>query len=184
MERARVDQDRQRERYGGVNIGAIFFGWLVAIALSVLITALLSAAGAAIRLTEVGGEEVRSAAETLSLVGGILLVAVLLLGYFAGGYVAARMSRFDGARQGAGVWVFGLVVTLVLAALGAIAGAEYNIFAQLDLPRIPVEEGSLATGGIVALIVILIGTLLAAIAGGRLGERYHRKVDSAGYVEP
>lgn len=179
---AGVDEERQRERFGGVNIGAVFFGWLVAIAVSVLLIALLSAAGAAIGLTELTGDEVRSGAETLSLIGGILLIAVLLLGYFAGGYVAGRMSRFDGTRQGVGVWALGLLLTLLFAALGAIAGSEYNIFAQLNLPRIPVDEGDLATGGLIALALILIGTLLTAIAGGKLGERYHRKVDREGYA--
>lgn len=31
------------------------------------------------------------------------------------------------------------------------------------------------------MALILIGTLIAAIAGGKVGERYHRKVDRAGY---
>lgn len=177
-----IDEERQRDRFGGVNIGAIFFGWLVAIAVSVLLTALLSAAGAAIGITELSTGEVRSGAETLSLIGGILLIVVVLLGYFAGGYVAGRMSRFDGARQGVGVWLLGLVITLLLAALGAIAGSEYNIFAQLNLPRIPIDEGDLATGGLIALVLVLIGTLLAAIAGAKLGEGYHRKVDRAGFA--
>ncbi len=181
-----VDRERQYESYGGVAAGAVFFGWLAAIAVSVLLIALLAAAGAAIGLTELNGAEAEARAEaeadTLSIVGGALLVAVLVLGYFAGGYVAGRMSRFDGTRQGFGVWALGLVITLLFAALGAIAGAEYNIFAQLNLPRLPVDEGSLATGGIIALLLILVGTALAAVAGGRVGENYHRKVDRAGTV--
>ena len=43
----------------------------------------------------------------------------LAVAYFAGGYVAGRMSRFDGARQGLGTWLLGLVVTVVLAVVGA-----------------------------------------------------------------
>jgi hypothetical protein len=38
-----------------------------------------------------------------------------------------------------------------------------------------------ATGGAIALALILIATLVAAIMGGKVGERYHRKVDRAGY---
>jgi hypothetical protein len=90
------------------------------------------------------------------------------------------MSRFDGGRQGLGVWIIGLVVTILLAVLGAIAGSEYNLLGQLNLPRIPIDEGSLATGAIVALAIVLVATLLAAISGGKVGERYHRKVDRAG----
>ncbi|HKG35729.1 MAG TPA: hypothetical protein VKA89_04725 [Solirubrobacterales bacterium] len=174
-------RERQRDEYGGFNIGAAFFGWLVAVGIAVLLTALLSAAGAAIGLTSLTEGEARSSADAISIVGGILFVAVLAIAYYAGGYVAGRMSRFDGARQGLGVWLFGLVATIALAVLGAIAGSEYNLLSQLNLPRIPIDEGSLATGAVIALIAILIATVLAAIAGGKVGERYHRKVDRAGF---
>jgi len=147
-----VVQQRQRDEYGGFNLGAAFFGWLVAVGLAVLLTALLSAAGTAIGLTQLTEGEAKSNAETISIVGGILLIVVLALSYYAGGYVAGRMSRFDGGRQGLGVWIMGLLVTVALAVLGAIAGSEWNLF-----------------------------SLVAAIAGGKVGERYHRKVDRAGY---
>lgn len=176
-----VVQQRQRAEYGGFNFGAAFFGWLVAVGIAVLLTALLSAAGAAIGLTNLSEGEAKSHAETISIVGGILLIVVLALSYYAGGYVAGRMSRFDGGRQGLGVWIMGLLVTVALAVLGAIAGSEWNLFSQVNLPRIPIDEGSLATGGAITLVLILIGTLVAAIAGGKVGERYHRKVDRAGY---
>jgi hypothetical protein len=179
-DRTVVDRGRQRDEFGGFNLGAAFFGWLVAIGIAVLLTALLSAAGAAIGLTELSGDEVDSNAETLSIVGGALLVLVLALAYYAGGYVAGRMSRFDGARQGIGVWVLGIVVTILLAVLGAVAGSEYNVLNQLDLPRIPIDEGSLATGAIIALLAALVLTALASILGGKVGERYHRRVDRAG----
>lgn len=180
--RTSPNRRRQREEYGGFNIGAALFGWLVAVGIAALLTATLSAAGAAIGLTSLSGSEARSSAATVSIVGGILFVLVLALAYFAGGYVAGRMSRFDGARQGFGVWVFGLLATIALAALGAVAGSKYNLLGQLNLPRIPIDEGSLATGGAVALAAILVGTLVAALLGGKTGERYHRKVDRLGYA--
>jgi hypothetical protein len=176
-----VVRERQREEYGGFNIGAAFFGWLVAVGLAALLTALLSAAGAAIGLTELTEGEAKANADTISIVGGILLIVVLAISYYAGGYVAGRMSRFDGGRQGLGVWLLGLLVTVALAVLGAIAGSEWNLFSQVNLPRIPIDEGSLATGAAITLLLILVSTVLAAIAGGKVGERYHRKVDRAGY---
>ena len=105
---------------------------------------------------------------------------MLAVAYYAGGYVAGRLSRFDGARQGLGTWLMGLVVTILLAVAGAVLGSEYNILQRLDLPRIPIDEGSLSTGGLIALGAVLLATLVAAILGGKLGERYHRKVDRAG----
>jgi MFS family permease len=182
--RVGVDRARQREEFGGFNWGAAFFGWLVAVGITALLTALLSAAGAAIGLTQLSDSDATSGADTISIVGAVLVIVVLALGYYAGGYVAGRMSRFDGGRQGLGVWLIGLAVTLILAAAGALAGAEYNLLGQLNLPRIPVEEGSLAAGAAIALLVILVVTVLAAMTGGKLGERYHRKVDRVGGVRP
>jgi hypothetical protein len=171
---------RQREEYGGFNLGAAFFGWLVATGLAVLLIAILGAAGTAIGLTELSKSEAEGSAGTISIIGGALLIVVLAVAYYAGGYVAGRLSRFDGARQGLGAWLFGLVVTLLLAAAGLILGSKYNILQRLDLPRIPIDEGSLSTGGLIALGAILLATLLAGVLGGKVGERYHRKVDRAG----
>ncbi|MDQ3644466.1 MAG: hypothetical protein M3356_03025 [Actinomycetota bacterium] len=172
---------RQRQDFGGFNWGAALLGWLVATGIAIILTAILSAAGAAIGLTEVSKSEARQSAETVSIVGGVVLLVVLGLAYFVGGYNAGRLSRFDGGRQGVGVWIVGLLVTIVLGAAGAIFGSEYNVLQKLDLPRIPIDEGSLATGGLIALAILIVLTLLAAIAGGKAGERYHKKVDRAAY---
>jgi hypothetical protein len=173
-------RERQHEEYGGFNFGAAFFGWLVAVGIAALLTAILAAAGTAVGLTKVSASSASSSAGTIGIVGGIVLVLILVLAYYSGGYVAGRMSRFDGARQGLGVWLFGLLITIAAAVAGAVFGSKYNVLSKLDLPRIPVDEGSLTTGGLIALAVVLIGTLLGAMAGGKTGERYHKKVDRAG----
>jgi hypothetical protein len=174
---------RQRDEYGGINWGASFFGWLVAIGVAVLLTALLAAAGAAVGLTATTESEATANAEEIGLGGGIALVIVLMLAYYAGGYVAGRMSRFDGGRQGLGTWAIGLIVTVALAVAAVVLGDEYNILSQLNLPSLPVGEQTLATGGIIALAAIVLGTLLAAMFGGKVGERYHKRVDRAGFVD-
>jgi hypothetical protein len=180
-ERMHAVRARQREEFGGINWGSAFFGWLVAVGMAVILTALLAAAGTAIGLTS--GAPNAGDAGTVGIAGGALLVAVLALAYFCGGYVAGRMSRFDGGRQGFGTWLIGLLVTLLIAGAGAVFGSEYNVFERLNLPRIPVDEGSLATGGAIALAAIVLGTLVAAILGGKTGQRYHTRVDRAGYAD-
>jgi hypothetical protein len=173
---------RQRAEFGGFNWGAAFFGWLVAVGMAALLVGLLAGAGAAVGLTETTtNADVTQNAEEITLGGGIALLIALLIAYFSGGYVAGRMSRFDGARQGAGVWIFGLVVTVALAVLAVAAGSEYNVLERLDLPRIPIDEGTLTTGGIIALLACVAGTLVAAALGGKAGERYHHRVDRAGF---
>jgi hypothetical protein len=108
---------------------------------------------------------------------------VLGAAYYCGGYVSGRMSRFDGGRQGLAVWVIGLVVTIALAVSGALFGAEYNVLEQLNLPRIPVEEGALTAGAAIALVAVVLVSLLAAMGGGKAGERFHHKVDRVGYSD-
>jgi hypothetical protein len=172
--------DRQHERFGGISWGSTFFGWLSAAGLTGLLAGLLGATGAGLALNKVGDNATGSKAETIGIAGGIGLLVILALAYYCGGYVAGRMARFDGARQGVGVWLWGLIAAVAVAVIAVIGGSKYNLLDALNLPRIPVDSGSLTTAGLVALIASLFITLLAATAGGKAGERFHRKVDRVG----
>jgi hypothetical protein len=172
---------RERQAFGGrIQWEAAFFGWLAAIGLAAILVAMLVGGGVAVGLTDIkdtAGEQ----ADRLTFGGGVLLVAILALAYLAGGYVGGRMARFDGWRQGLGVWLLSVAMTLALAGTAWIAGGDVNPLESLDLPRIPVEEGAgLTSGGIIATLAALVVTLLAAIGGGVAGERFHRAVDDAG----
>jgi hypothetical protein len=182
-ERMRVVRARQREEFGGVNWGAAFFGWLVAIGLGALLVGLLAAAGAAVGVTSIPQKDTVGDASEIGVGGAIALLVALAVAYYCGGYVAGRMSRFDGARQGLGAWLIGLIVTVILAIAGALLGAEYNVLDQLHLPALPVGDSEFASGGALALVILVFGTLLAALVGGKAGEQYHRKVDRAGFFE-
>jgi hypothetical protein len=172
----------QRARWGGADGTAIFFGWLSALGLAALVLAVVAAAGTRLGFASaVGTGDARSNARTIGIVGAAILVVILLLAYFAGGYVAGRMARFDGGHQGFRVWLLGLLATVAAAAAGWIGGSQYNVFQQLNLPRIPVNEGDIATGALITLALVLLGTLLAAIAGGKAGDRYHRRVDETAW---
>jgi hypothetical protein len=109
------------------------------------------------------------------------VLVILLLAYYAGGYVAGRMARFNGAKQGVGVWVWAVVIAVVVAVLGAVAGAQFDVLANLNgLPRLPINEGTLTAAGLVTALVALVAALLGAVLGGLAGMRFHRKVDRAG----
>jgi len=178
LRRARA---RQREEFGGINWGAAFFGWLVAIGVSALLVGILAAAGTAVGLTTLSESDATSNASDIGVGGAIALLVALAIAYYCGGYVAGRMSRFDGARQGLGAWLIGLFVTILLAVAGIVLGEEYNVLEQLNLPALPVGESELLGGAAITLVAVIVGTLLAAIGGGKAGERYHRKVDRAGF---
>jgi UDP-N-acetylmuramyl pentapeptide phosphotransferase/UDP-N-acetylglucosamine-1-phosphate transferase len=75
------------------------------------------------------------------------------------------------------VWVLGLLITIVGALVAVLVGTKYDVLARLDLPRIPIDEGTATTGGMLTLVAILVVTLLAAIVGGAIGDRYHRRLD-------
>jgi hypothetical protein len=179
---ARDAVDAQHARYGGIKWGAAFFGWLSANGLAVLLLAILSAAGVAFGLTQADiAEEAAQQATAIGLTGGIALLVVLFLAYLAGGYVAGRMARFDGARQGLAVWIIGLLVVVLLAVLGVVLGAQYNVLSQLNLPSIPVSGSTATTAGVIAGVAALLASLLGALLGGGLGTRYHRKIDRVGF---
>ncbi|MEP6478919.1 MAG: hypothetical protein ABJB03_05980 [Rhodoglobus sp.] len=172
--------EREREQFGGIKFGSAFFGWLTATGMAALLTAALAAAGTAFGL----GDQATSAggnSGTITIVGGILLLVILFVAYFSGGYVAGRMARFNGARQGLAVWLWAIVIAVVVALIGLLAGAKFNILANLNtFPRIPINEGNLTVAGIITAVVVAIASLVGALLGGVAGMRYHRRVDRAG----
>ncbi|MDB5170823.1 MAG: conserved rane protein of unknown function [Candidatus Saccharibacteria bacterium] len=181
-----IDENQQRQKYGGFHFGAAMFGWLVSTGMAAILTGILAAAGSAVAVTSLDQSQALNSqtVNTVGLASGVLFLLVLAVAYYAGGYVAGRMSRFDGVRQGFGVWVIGILITLILGGLGAAIGANYNVLQQINLPHIPIEQGSFTTGGLITSLVAIIVSLLAALGGGKAGERYHRKIDSAGVINP
>ena len=178
--------NRQKEEHGGIKIGSAFFGFLTATGVGVLLTALVAAAGTAVGLSTGttaadATSEASSSPSTVGIVGGIILLVILFVAYYCGGYVASRMARFNGMKQGLAVWLWALLIAVVVAVLGTVAGSKYNILAQLNsFPRIPVSEGDLTTGGIIAAVAVVIASLAGALLGGLAGMRFHRKVDRTG----
>ncbi len=174
----------QRARYGGLHMGSAFFGWLCSVGIAVILLAILSAAGLAFGLYSTLGSAQDAADQASSGIGlgaAIALLVVLFLAYLAGGYVAGRMARFNGTKQGLGVWIWGVLITVLVALAGLVLGSQYNVFDQLNLPALPVESGTATTAGLIALGAVLLVTLLGAMLGGKLGSRYHRRVDRAAF---
>jgi len=179
--------EREKSEFGGMKFGSAFFGWLTATGTAVLLTALVAAAGAAVGLGTSGGSADRAVdqanknASTVGIVGAIALVVVLFVAYFCGGYVAGRMARFDGAKQGIAVWLWAVIIAVVVALLSLVLGSQYNILGNLNsFPRIPLNEGSVTVTGVVTAIIVAVVSLGAAILGGISGMAYHRRVDRVG----
>ena len=108
---------------------------------------------------------------------------ILFVSYYCGGYVAGRMARFAGVRQGFAVWLWAVVFAIIGAIIAAVAGSQYDVLGKLNsFPRIPVDEGTLTVGGIITAIVVALLSLGGAMLGGLAGMRYHRVVDRVGFA--
>lgn len=179
----RTVQARRRERFGGVKIGSAFFGWLAATGLAAILIAVLAAAGTGLGWVDEAAvvgtvqQPETDQARTLSLIGAIVLLAVLFVAYFAGGYVAGRMARFSGAKQGLAVWLWGVVVTAGVALIVATVGPPSEVVPGLDIPAFVNATMGVAAG--VGILIAAVVALVAAVLGGLAGMRFHRKVDRA-----
>lgn len=165
--------------YRGFKGGAAFFGWLVAIGLIALLTGILSAIAAAVGYAiTIDWNSAKADAGTIGIASGAVLLLILAIAYYNGGYVAGRLARFDGARQGFGVWLLGIVVTAVVAGIAALAGSQYDVLTRVELPSLPIANDTLTTGGVVAVAAAVVITLIAAVIGGKRGQWYHRRIDN------
>jgi hypothetical protein len=167
---------RQRRVFGGVKLGAAFFGWVTAVGMTVLLTLGVLAVMIAVSIVldaDPGTATDNAASNTaaVSILGAILLAVVVFGAFLCGGYVAARMARFDGLRQGVAVFAWTLAVPLTLTAGAVAVDFGFRDVAQSLLPDR-------------ATFVLLLGVLgiaaLGSVSGGLLGERFHRRVDDVG----
>ncbi|WP_185446668.1 hypothetical protein [Kribbella qitaiheensis] len=166
--------------YRGFKSGAAFFGWLIAVGLTVLITGIIVAVVAAVDYAVTFEQSTFDRhAGTIAIATAAVVIVMLTIAFYNGGYVAGRLARFDGARQAFGVWAIGLVVVLIAIGLGALADSQYDLVNRLDLPSVPIADETLATGSVIAAGALLLVTLLAAIVGGKAGQRYHRRIDNS-----
>jgi hypothetical protein len=169
---------RERDAFGGMKFGTAFFGWLTALGVGVLLTAIVAAVATAIGLST---DDAVVSIRTLGITGLIVVAVVLFVAYLAGGYVAGRMARFSGAAQGFAVWLWAIIAAVLLAILGVALGDRFDVLSNLDaFPRIPLAAEDLTVTGIITAVVFAAIALVGALLGGMAGMAYHRRVDRAG----
>lgn len=177
---------RQREAFGGVKIGSALFGWLTATGTAAILTGTVAGASTALGIDTTGRAAVLTgvASESVGWVAVTVLALILLASYWCGGYVAARMARFNGAVQGLAVWVWALVIAIVVSLVSVIIGSQVDVLANANLyPRIQMSPEEFTVAGLVIAAIVLVSSLAGAVLGGMSGTRYHRRVDRAGFVE-
>jgi hypothetical protein len=165
--------------YRGFKFGAAFFGWLVAISMTVLLAGVVGAIAIGVEsVVKYTRAEAEQRVGVLGIAAAVILVLTVSLAFYTGGYVAGRLARFDGARQGFGVWMFALLITVVAAGVVALANTQNNVVGRINLPNVPLSHSTLITGATSTAVALVLLTLLAALLGGITGRRYHDKIDN------
>ena len=182
FEAAEEREDRLRDMYGGVDWLASFLGFVFVLVAGALLSLVAGLVLVPLGISpDLAGAELGAAAIT-----GLVLVAILVfLTYFFGGYVAGRLARFDGGRNGAMLLLWTGVTVLILALVNAVLSGFLPARVSEDIGNL-VQNNVLSTiGGLsqlgVAGVLIFAGALLVALLGGflggRLGSRYHTEID-------
>ena len=183
FEAADEREDRLRDMYGGVDWLASFLGFVFSLVLGAVFSSVTG-----LLLVPFGFSPDFSDGQLgASVITGLAVLAVLIfLTYFFGGYVAGRLARFDGGRNGAMVlaWTFIVVLILTLVAVvfrgflpDGIAAGVVNL-AQATASTLSDLSGA-GVAGIVAASGAVLVALLGGFFGGRLGSRYHTEIDRA-----
>ncbi|MBA2575741.1 MAG: hypothetical protein H0V05_03715 [Euzebyaceae bacterium] len=161
-----------QRRFGGLDVPATLAGMLTALGLTVLLSGLVAAAGTF--SYQLG---LRGATEDVSAAGLVAGLVVLVLAFLAGGWVAGRMARYDGGRNGLTTALWFFVLAAALSALGAVFGERYDVFRGAALPQW-FSADALTPAALASGLVALVAMLVAGWFGGKAGERYHRRVDA------
>jgi heme A synthase len=168
-----------RDRFGGLDIPAGLVGALTALAsvgiLATLVGAVIGTIGSPDNLT-------RDAQELpiWSLAAG---VGVLFVSYLIGGWVAGRMARYDGARNGFTTGIWTLLFVAAFAGLGAWIGAEYNGLFHITRPDW-FSWDALTWESLIAIGAGVLAVFLGGTIGGMWGEHYHRRADRTVVATP
>lgn len=169
-----------KERFGGADVVAGVLGMFVALGVLVFLGALV-AAGAGEIPYQLNQIDIDGNLEEVEVVGAVVAIAAILVAFFAGGWAAGRMARYDGGINGLGTALWFVLVVGIFGLLGVWFGQEYNAFGAAGLPnwfaQIGADDVTLkaVAGGLAGIVAALLG----GYTGGLLGEQYHRQVDAA-----
>lgn len=104
----------------------------------------------------------------LSVAGVVAGLVSLAVGFLLGGWVAGRMARYDGGRNGLVTALWFLLLAALTSGLGASFGRSYDVFSSVRLPqwfsRNALGPAALATGLVAFAVMLTAGWL-----GGQIG---------------
>jgi hypothetical protein len=175
-------EERLRDVYGGVDWLASFIGCVFALVSGSILLLLLSGLVLApLGFTlDLEGRELDTAIITgLAIVGFIFFLV-----FFFGGYVTGRLVRFDGGRNGAATVGWAILLGVIFAVFGfllagLLPGSVFELVRGFQNGVLSTASDLTTLGIVGAGIVVgaLLLVLLGGFIGGRLGNRYHTRID-------
>lgn len=178
FEAAEEREDRLRDMYGGVDWLASFLGFVFAVVAASFLSAI-----AGLILIPLGlSLDLSSGSLGPAAITGLVITGILVfLMFFFGGYVAGRLARFDGGRNGmmTVVWTIAAMVAVV-AVSGFLPGGVFDSFRNfMETSVLPLlgDLSNLGIAGIVIIVAIILIAVLGGLFGGRVGSRYHSEID-------
>lgn len=167
-------------RFGGADLGASLSGFFAGLG-ALVFSGSLVAAGANELDYQLNLIDIEGVVGEASMIGAVVAIVVVFLTFLFGGWVAGRMSRFEGGKNGLGAGLWLLVFSAIFALLGALVGPELNAFGPAGLPDwfSAIRSDVRTTGALVLAVVFGAAALLGGYLGGRIGERYNQRVDTS-----
>jgi hypothetical protein len=174
---ATVDRDHPQHEHPerGTSWVSVIFGWLTSLGASLILTGIV---GGLVGAMLGAGQTVRGAATESGTTGLVGLLITLFLAFLIGGYCAGRMASRAGVKHGLLVATLALVVTLILAGIGALLGTSFiESLGGVTLPSLPADAPRQSMGTIltVAGILALLFPFIAGAIGGAWGAKTGRK---------
>ena len=160
---------------GGLSIGAILTGVVVAFGAMFLLSAIIGGILAALGVAE--DNVSRSEAIDAGIGGGIAFAVAMFLAYMWGGYAAGRMARGSGLLNGILVPLAAIVIAFIVGAIATSLGAEANLNLPFSTARLPVEGSNVVDWGVGLGIAALVLMFVGGALGGMLGARWHTKLE-------
>jgi len=181
-----VLRDREeylRDIYGGVDWLASFVGFIF----TALFASLLGIGAALFLLLPLGLRQSLSDGQldSTAITGIAVIASVGFLSFLLGGYISGRMARYDGARNGAMVLLWAILIVALLLVLSGVFGQAISETPAGDFVREALDFGfatvelmnGLGVSGAVVSGGVALAALLGGMFGGQLGSRYHREID-------
>ena len=161
---------------GGVSLGTILTGALVAIGAFFLLSTIV---GAVLSQTGVSAEELaRGDAVDAGIAGGVALLVAWFLSFTWGGYTAGRMGRGSGFLNGLLVPIGVILLAALVGAIAWVLGSSesWNLPSPTQQLQIEGEYTSVDYG--IGLALVTLGVMfLGSVLGGLAGARWHTKLE-------